>query len=289
MGRPERFLPDPGEIYLDHVGWYVPNLDKVGQVFAKLGFPLTPEALHVDREPETGEVIPQGSANRLAMLEEGYLEFLTDVADIDSLVARHMRERRALYVGVHLTAFSVADAKMEAARLAADGIPLQPTVNLRRTVEAADGSEAEAGFTVIRAAFDAFPEGRIQTLSHLTPEHVWQDRFIASENGITGLAEVVFSVPDPAASAERLAAFTGCCSRQTNDGMVILLDRGRLSFVKGDIMAITEIGLVSRNLDQTRDYFLGREISFGNEGSKRLIIEPGDALGAKLMITPAEA
>ena len=98
-------LPGPGEIYLDHVGWYVPDLDEVARVFGKLGFPLTPIALHGDKDPNTGEVIPQGSANRLAMLEHGYLEFLTDVEGTDTPVSRHMRDRMDQYIGVHLTAF----------------------------------------------------------------------------------------------------------------------------------------------------------------------------------------
>ena len=152
-------LPGPGEIYLDHMGWYVPNLEDVARAFGRLGFPLTPVALHGDADPKTDNIIPQGSANRLAMLEHGYLEFLTDVDGTDTPVTRHMLYRMGQYIGVHLTAFSVADAEAEAARLDAAGITLQPTVNLRRAVEAADGSQAIAAFTVIRAGFDQLSSG----------------------------------------------------------------------------------------------------------------------------------
>lgn len=281
-------LPGPGEIYLDHVGWYVPDLDEVAQVFGKLGFPLTPIALHGDKDPKSGAVIPQGSANRLAMLENGYLEFLTDVDSTDTPVAHHMRERMGQYIGVHLTAFSVADADAEAARLAATGISLQPTVNLRRTVEAADGSEAQAGFTVIRAGFDQFPEGRIQTLTHLTPAHVWQDRFIARDNAIIGLAELVYSVPDPEASAARLATFTGRAPSATEGGMEIILDRGKLRFVAADSFGVA-VGLVSHDLAKTRDYLLGHDIPLAEHGAGRLVVAPADALGTALVITPAGA
>lgn len=279
-------LPGPGEIYLDHVGWYVPDLDEVARVFGGLGFPLTPIALHGDKDPKTGEVIPQGSANRLAMLEHGYLEFLTDVEGTDTPVSRHMRDRMDQYIGVHLTAFSVADAGAETARLQTTGITLQPTVNLRRSVEAADGTEAEAGFTVIRAGFDEFPEGRIQTLTHLTPEHVWQDRFIARDNGIIGLSEAVYSVPDPEASAARLAVFTGRAPRAADGGMEIILDRGKLRFVAVDHFGVA-VGLVSRDLAQTRDYFLEHDIRLAEQSAERLVIDAGQALGAELVITPA--
>ncbi len=277
-------LPGPGEIYLDHVGWYVPDLDAVAEVFGTMGFPLTPIALHGDKDPKTGEVIPQGSANRLAMLEHGYLEFLTDVEGTDTAVSRHMRDRMGQYIGVHLTAFSVADAGLETARLQTTGISLQPTVNLRRSVEAADGSEAEAGFTVIRAGFDQFPEGRIQTLAHLTPAHVWQDRFIAKDNAIIGLAELVYSVPDPADSAARLATFTGGTPSATDGGMEIILDRGRLRFVAADHFG-TAVGLVSADLAQTRRYFLEHNIPLAKESAETLVIDGARALGAELMIT----
>jgi len=288
MAESDPRLPGPGEIFLDHVGWYVPDLDEVGRVFGGLGFPLTPIALHGDKDPDTGAVIPQGSSNRLAMLEHGYLEFLTDVSGTDTPVARHMRDRMGQYIGVHLTAFSVADADAEAARLAATGISLQPTVNLRRTVEAADGSEAQAGFTVIRAGFDQFPEGRIQTLTHLTPAHVWQDRFIARDNAIIGLAELVYSVPDPEASAARLAAFTGRTPSATEGGMEIILDRGKLRFVRADSFG-TAVGLVSRDLVQTWQYFRSRGIPLAEAGNGRLVVDAGQALGAALEITPAGA
>lgn len=281
-------LPGPGEIYLDHVGWYVPDLDDVARVFGAMGFPLTPIALHGDKYPKTGAVIPQGSANRLAMLEHGYLEFLTDVEGTDTPVARHMRDRMGQYIGLHLTAFSVADAGLETARLETTGIGLQPTVNLRRSVEAADGSEAEAGFTVIRAGFDQFPEGRIQTLTHLTPELVWQDRFIARDNGIIGLAEVVYSMPDPEASAGRLAKFTGRAPSATDGGMEIILDRGKLRFVPGDHFGVA-VGLASADLAQTRRYFRAHNIPLAEESAERLVIDAAYALGAELVITPAGA
>ncbi|MDP6429080.1 MAG: VOC family protein [Rhodospirillales bacterium] len=292
-------LPGPGEIYLDHVGWYVPDLDEVARAFGRLGFALTPYALHGDRDPVSGDIIPLGSANRLAMLESGYLEFLTDVEGTDTTVTRHLRDRMEHYVGVHLTAFSVADAETEAARLQAAGIAIQPTVNLRRSVEAADGNEAEAAFTVVRAGFDWFPEGRMQVLTHHTPEHVWQPRFMARDNAIVGLAEAVFSVDDPEASASRLADFTGRPARATEHGMEIGLDRGKLSFVDPDGIgralgisgapdapATAAVGLISRDLAVTRDYFLGRDIRLAEQRADRLVVDAGEALGAALVINP---
>ena len=148
-----RQLPGRGEMYLDHVGWMVPDMDAATRAFTRLGFALTPYSPHGNHDPETGRIVPQGSANRLAMLERGYLEILTPVAGADTAMARHLKDSMGRYVGVHLIAFGVADADAEAERLAGAGFRLQPTVHLRRTIEAADGSEVQVAFTVIRPRF----------------------------------------------------------------------------------------------------------------------------------------
>jgi len=295
-----RQLPASGEIFLDHVGWYVPDLDAVADVFGRLGFPLTPYSVHGDRDLESGQLIPQGSANRLALLEQGYLEFLTYVEGTDTPVSNHLRSSMAHHIGVHLTAFTVSDAAAEADRLSCDGFRLQPTIHLRRTVEAADGLNVKVAFTVVRAEFGSIPEGRMQTLTHHTPEHVWQRRFIAEGNAIIALGEIIFSVDDPVASAERLAKFTGRSASAAAPGISVPLDRGKLTFLNPDDAseklgirvtaespAAVAIGLVSRDLAKTREFMLAQGIPLAKDDPDLLIIGPDEALGSALIIYPA--
>ena len=195
----------------------------------------------------------------------------------------------------------MADAEAEAKRLSADGLNLQPAVYLRRMTEDASGTETEVAFTVVRAQFDAFPEGRIQTLTHHTPEHVWQSRFIACDNAISGLAEVVFSVNDPLDSAERLAKFIARRAVETDHGMKISLDRGKLTFVKSedvlqilginggpDAPATVAVGLFSQDISKTREFLSGRGVRLVEERPDRLVIDPCEALGAALLIYPVD-
>lgn len=299
MTDADRQLPEGGEIFLDHVGWYVPDLADVRHTFARLGFRLTPYSVHGDRDKETGQIVPQGSANHLAMLERGYLEFLTDVEGTDTPVSRHMRERMERYTGVHLTAFTVNNALAEAERLDAAGIDLQPTVNLRRDAEAADGSTVEVAYTVVRARFGLFPEGRIQTLSHHSAEHLWQARYIARENAILGLTEIVYALADPVAGAERLATFTGRRAAEVDSGMGISLDRGRLTFITPDDVtrllgfhpvpdapAPVAVGFSSHDLGKTRDFLARQGVRLAIDEPNRLVVEPHEALGAALIIYP---
>ena len=46
-----RQTPDAGQIFLDHVGWFVPDMDAAARAFEKLGFGLTPFSIHGDRDP----------------------------------------------------------------------------------------------------------------------------------------------------------------------------------------------------------------------------------------------
>jgi hypothetical protein len=290
--------PGAGEIFLDHVGWYVPNLNAVVSCFSRLGFVITPFSVQGDRDPQTGEVVPQGSANRLVMLGSGYLEFLTVIKGADTPVSRHLQDRIDKYIGVHLVAFTVDDAEAEAKRIKLEGVDLQPTVNLRRRVEAEDGSNVEAAFSVIRAQFDLYPEGRVQTLTQHTPEYLWQDRYISLENGIYALDEVIYAVPDPLDSATRFAQFTGRSLTRSKIGAHIMLDRGKLIFATAQSLrkliglevldggpSIAAIGLLSKNLTKTAKFFHDQKIEHFVHENNTLRIMPGGALGTTLIIS----
>lgn len=292
-------LPGPGQIFLDHVGWMVPEMEQASLVFERLGFSLTPYAIHGDRDPETGEVKPAGTANRVAILERGYLEILTPVDGVDTPVTRHMRSALAHHTGVHLIAFSVSDADEAADQIRSRGFELQPTVNLKRPVEAEDGSQAEAAFTVIRPSFESFPEARAQVLRHHTPEHIWQRRYLSRDNGLTGLLEVALISADPPEAAERYSRFLGRAAEQDGASLVINLDRGGLRFLdargaaehfgrvsRPPMPAVGAITLTSSDLDKTRYFFLSQGLRPGAINPGHLLIDESEALGVHLIIVP---
>ncbi len=53
------------------------------------------------------------------------------------------------------------------------------------------------------------PEGRLQLIRHLTPELVWQDRWMAHANGAVALDAAVLVAAAPAESAARLSRLAG--------------------------------------------------------------------------------
>ena len=289
-------VPAVGEIYLDHAGWFVTDMDRAAAAFARLGFALTPYSVHGDRDPETGAHRPVGSANRLAMLERGYLEILTPVAATDTPVSRHMRARLADHEGVHLAAFTVADAETEAASLADRGFSVMPTVHLRRTVETAGGGTGEVAFTVIRAELGSVPEGRLQTLTHHTPALMWQPRHVAGDNGFRALSGLVWASRDPAASAARLARYTNRPARETPGGWEIALERGTLAILgraeaearygpglpdaDPAVVAVLFRGSVARAADR----LAAAGVTARRESAAGLIVPPAEAAGVALVL-----
>ena len=220
--------PGQGEIFLDHVGWFVPDMDAAAAQFETLGFPLTPFTVHMNEQPD-GSRVPSGTANRCAMIRRGYLEVLTRVPDIESAITQQMDAGLARYTGLHLIAFTVSDTDATTARLREQGFSPDPPVALRRPMPLDDGGEGTAAFSVIRLPNDAMSEGRVQVLSQDTPDVVWQPSVTADANGASMLSGILICAEDPAEAAGRYERFTGKKRRVSGDGYRIALDRGEIA------------------------------------------------------------
>jgi hypothetical protein len=208
----QRQRPPPGDLYLDHLAHFVPDLAAAGAVWEKLGFRVTPLSDH----QVSGK--PAGTSNRCVMLEEGYLELLAPT--LETPHARRVRDRMKLFVGVHLACFGTPDAAAEHARLAAHGFEPEPVVNLQRDVEG-----GKARFNVIYVPRDKMPEGRVQYCEHLAPEHVWREGYVNPFR----LRAVYVVADEPEEVAARWGRFGGLLPRP-EDGFV------RLDTARGRVM-----------------------------------------------------
>lgn len=222
----ERQLPEADQTFLDHVGFFVADIQAAEATFQRIGFTLTPVNIHYHAGAD-GALVRSGTANRLAVLRRGYLEVLAAVADTP--LADQLTTALARYAGLHLLAFTHADVASREARLLAAGFDLQPTVKLRRPVQTPAGDRT-LHVTVVRAQPGVFPEGRVQLLTHETPELIWQPGADRHPNRADALTDVLLVCEDARAKAERFARFTGGCLAPEEDHWVVSLDRGRLSF-----------------------------------------------------------
>jgi hypothetical protein len=212
MNTAERHRPRPGELFLDHVSHFVPDLDAAAALLGKLGFAVTPLSAQV------ADGKPAGTSNRCVMLEAGYIEILTPTADTPN--ARRMRERMQKFIGVHLACFGTPDAHAEHARLMAHGFVALPIIDLERKVEG-----GTVRFKVVRVD-PPMPEGRVQYVQHLTPELLWKNP--AHDNGVLALEAVYVCAEDAAAAAARWARFAGLLPLPVKDAVHLQTTRGRV-------------------------------------------------------------
>ena len=201
MNVAERQKPPPGDLVLDHVSHFVADLEAAARLLQKLGLIVTPlSAQMVDGKPA-------GTSNRCVMLEQGYVELLAPRPDR----------------GLRLACFGTPDAAAEHRRLADHGFAPLPLVNLSRKVD----KKSLARFKVVRVN-GRMPEGRIQYVQHLTPQHLWQKRYV-NEFRLEG---IFVAARDPVAAAARWARFAGLIPRRTEEGIRLETARGSVLFAK---------------------------------------------------------
>ena len=291
-------VPKAGEINLDHLAHFVPDKDAASAALERLGFTLTPFSEQSHRLEENGPLVPAGTGNRCVMLERGYLEFLTAFGA--SPVADQLRTAMRRYVGIHLIAFGTASPHADYDRLQREGFsPLYP-VALQRPIGTETG-EATARVTVVRVPPQAMPEGRIQYCAQLTPEHVWQPRWLAHANGATALDSVVLCVDDPEGAAARYGRYTGLAPSREGAWQTLQTARGTLRFATAQTVA-GELGLTApttpwiaaytlrvTDLDATRAFLRRAGADTADLDSHRCLAKLPESLGGAILFSDASA
>ncbi len=226
----DRQLPVGGEIFLDHVGHFVRDAAAASRALAQAGFAPTPQS--VQSNPDG---TPTGTGNVTAMFGRGYIEVLFKTGDTS--LGREFDLALADHAGVHLAAFSVADAQGAHRRLTEAGFATRPLVQFQRPVETVTGPGI-AAFTVVRLERGAMAEGRIQILAHRTENTVWQPRWLTHRNGASGLIDLAVACADVEEAAARFERFTGHKAQATAFGQAaIALDRGQVNLFSAEAFA----------------------------------------------------
>jgi hypothetical protein len=181
---------------LDHLGVCSRDAAALWDTYERLGFALTPIA----RQSRGSE--PLGTANRCAMLRRGYIELLAilDPALPDNGLGA-MLDR---FEGARILALGMTDSQGNLERLRRAGLEISGIAPLSRPVE--PGGPV-ARFE--RLPLPEAPEGRVQLVRHLTPEAIWQERWMQHPNGATELRAAIIVSDSPAESAARLSRLAG--------------------------------------------------------------------------------
>jgi len=187
---------------LDHLGVAARDLAPMCAAYERLGFTLSPIAQQSGRRRPDLPVEKYGSGNRCAFLKHGYIEL---IAILDTgLFDNNLNAFLARYAGIHILALAMLDEDANLARLRQAGLDIPGVAYLERPVEAGGPIARFA-----RLPFPDPPEGRVQLIRHLTPELVWQDRWMDHANKAEVLEAAILCAENPADTAARLSRLSG--------------------------------------------------------------------------------
>jgi hypothetical protein len=187
--------------------------DTAAQVFAALGFTLTPRGYH-----------SLGSLNHLMMFPGGYLEL------IGLPLGTHTLRQEVLDspLGIDGLVLSTQNAHTTHADLVGAGFLVQPVQRFSRAVEH-QGQELTARFTTVRLQPNEFAAGRVYYCHHETPELVWQPQWLSHANGVSEIIKLTVLSAEPDRARERYAALG-----QLEDGFALdIVDQATLELRYG--------------------------------------------------------
>jgi hypothetical protein len=271
--------PVSGAATLDHVGICSADGPALWAAMERLGFQLTPLARQSGRRAPDAPVEMLATGNRCAMLRQGYLEFLAilDPERFDNGLSAFL----ARYTGMHILAFGIADAAVELARLNRAGLAIPGIAHLERPVDDPDGPRARFS----RLPLPDAPEGRLQLIQHLTPELLWQPRWLDHPNRAVALEAAILAVPQPAVTAAALSRLTGAALEpDPAGGYALPLPQGRLRILPPGALAAVLPGVAAPALPYLAGYVVRTDD--GNAAVQALLGDRLHAVPGGLMVAP---
>ncbi|MCW3479214.1 VOC family protein [Neisseriaceae bacterium JH1-16] len=284
--------PEGHQLFLDHVGYFVPDLDIAASQLEKLGFRVS--KTNTQKSPnEQGELIPTGTSNRLVMLKQGFLETLA--ATSPTPLADQLTHALSRYQGLHLIALAHADLPGQRERLIQQNFAMQQCITLRRWVPTPDG-ERQTGISVLRTQPGEMAEGRVQMVTNHTPELFWTPGSTDHENCAEAITDLLICVPDPGEAASRYERYTGKTARSTDGLVAFPMDHGRLvlmtpdkatsmlpGFAMPSLPYMAGIAIRSNNIDVTRSVLERNGVPLLFTSKTLLYVGPGNGLGSYML------
>jgi hypothetical protein len=178
---------------INHVGMVARNLGSTVARYEAMGFQLTPYSPHSGAWKPGAPVQNFGSGNRCVMFANNYLEILG--TEDPNKPTERLAGYLARHQGAHIICFNTETTSKLDERLRAGGVPTSGVISLQRDIDTPDGVRT-AKFERVQFSPDDSPEGYIQAARHLTPEYIYQPRYIEHPNGCTSLAEAFIVADD---------------------------------------------------------------------------------------------
>lgn len=254
---------------IDHLVLAVRDLEAARDLYARLGFTLTPRAQH-----------PFGTDNSLVQLQGCFLELLA-VARPEEILphgpdnfsfAAYNREFLARRQGQSMLAFASADARADRDEFRAKGIRTYAPLDFSRRAKLPDGAEVTVGFSLAFVNDPRLPDCAMFVCQQHAPEHFWKPDYQRHGNGAAGIEAVYLVAADPRALAGLFAALQGPASVvETSEGLDVATDRGTIWVLTPAAFAARFPGARIPDAPPT-PYFAGFRLALGGPGRARAAI-----------------
>lgn len=281
---------------VNHVGMAVRDMAKTATRYEAMGFLLTPYSMHSGAWKPGDPVARLPYGNRCVMFRNNYLEILAseNAAAPSPRIAGYLGRHQ----GGHIICFGTEDPHAVAASLEANGIKTSGVIPLQRDIDTPDGMRT-AKFERVQFAPDASPEGYIQAARHLTPEYIYQPRYIVHPNQTVALSEV-FVVTDDLDDFE--AKYARFCGRNAERGVFrrtfsfpqgsrlsLVAARDAASVLPGSLLppvpCVAGIAMESRDLAGVRSRLSNNGIAF-SEVDEKLVVPAEETMGIAIVFEP---
>jgi hypothetical protein len=269
----------------DHLVLCVRDLDRARDVYRRLGFTVTPRALH-----------PFGTGNALVQFQDrNYLELLTvvdpariPVATSDAFsFGAYNQAFLGRHEGFSMLALQSKDAHGDRRRFSSGGLATYPAFDFSRAATLADGSEATVSFSLTFLAEPKSENIAFFVCQHHTPQQFWQPAYQTHPNGAIGVRRVTMTAPEPQEMANFFSKLydttdVAICDSQlvvTAGAAEIVVSRSEAMRLAGYRVAVADMKAAQRLLDAA-------QIGYRLDGDL-LVIAPEATFGTQIEFTAA--
>lgn len=178
----------------DHLVLDAHDLEKARDTYRKLGFTLTPIAVH-----------PFGTHNSLVQFRDTFLELLS--VNNASLIAEHSAgefsfgafNRGYLEVseGLAQIVFYGADSRRDAQEFAEKGLADYAPFDFSRVAKLPDGSEVTVSFSLAFVTHEDMPYASFFSCHQHSPEYFWKQQYQTHPNSALGIVETMMVADEP--------------------------------------------------------------------------------------------
>ncbi|MEW6454631.1 MAG: VOC family protein [Pseudomonadota bacterium] len=278
---------------INHVGMAVRDIAKTTARYEAMGFLLTPFSPHSGALKPGEPVQPFGAGNRCVMFKQNYLEILA--SEDPTKPAQRITNFLKRHQGAQIICFDCDDCDAVDRRVRAEGVETSGVIPLQRDIDTPEGIRT-AKFQRSQFAPRNSPEGLIQTATHLTPEYIYQPRYIAHPNGCFTLSEVILVTDKLSEFSQKYRAYLGAAPSCEQDTVQFRLPLGTtLTLVEAPeattmlpgtlfppVPGITAVAFRTKSLPALRERLLGNEFTVIELGN-RIMVPAEEACGLALI------